>query len=162
MNAEGFGGFDRPFFSHQTKLRELEEQLYGHVLAAIDFDALARAEQQLFWVLSEEHGIDDELALDLAAQIMDRALLRVADDPSRYGDMGPPEGITEAEAKAVAFEEDCPFCIADAESAKRESAHAHVAAEPCAVCDDLAQSWREEHADVLAKHGLGPAADKAS
>lgn len=184
MNVEGLQELESPFFVHAKKLSALEEQLYGHVFAAIDLDALARLEQHLCMLLMDDFKLPGELALDLSTQILESAIRRVAEDPARHVSFGPPEGITEAEKAAVAFDETCPFCVAArraAQPARPRSASGGGASatsigaafdisvrhgsegdlhesedEPCPCCEMLAQSWREEHADVLAKAGLAP------
>src|SRR5687768_78360 len=91
-------------FTHNEELREVEEQLYGHIRAAIDWDMVYRLEETLASLLSIERKIESTLAFDLAAAIIERALHRAAEDPTRYGDCGPPDGVTEEEKAAVAFD----------------------------------------------------------
>jgi hypothetical protein len=164
VNSETSGKLDYPLFRHDKKLRLLEQQLYGHVLAAIDLDRLFQLETSLYTILTDDTGILDALALDVASQLVERALIRAADPDARFCDLGPPEGITEAERRAVAFDEACPICLEDrAIERQRERDRGRVPheVEPCPCCDDLAQSWREEHAEVLAKAGLTRAAAKS-
>lgn len=164
MNVEGLTELESPVFVHSEKLRELEAQLYGHVLGAIDLDALAGFEQHLYELLSRELELSDELALDLSTQILESAIRRVAEDSRRYLSFGPP-GISDAERAAVAFDEACPFCVDARRAALVSAARARCGAsephddgqaddEPCPCCEMEAQRWREEHATVLAKAGL--------
>lgn len=177
MNATGMGGsgdpasreLDRPTFTQHARLRALEEQLYGHVLEAIDFDALAGLEQVLFEILTRRMRIGTELALDLTTVIIERALVRASEDAARYTDCGPPPGITEAERKAVAFDASCPFCRVAAERDRERGATSATgsdthgfADEPCECCEMVAEQWRDEHREVLAKAGLAPAAPTGS
>ena len=162
MNYESHDGFEQPLFSQHDELGTLEEQLYGHVRKAIDFDALASLEHALCMMFCEQHEMSDELSIDLAAAIMHRAFLRAANDSARYCDSGAPPGITEAEKAAVAFDEECPFCLSAREAAQRAAAKPGDEAvddEPCACCDMLAESWREEHRETLVKAGLAKATD---
>ena len=160
MNYESHDDFAQPLFAQHDELGTLEEQLYGHVRKAIDFDALANLEHALCMMFAEEHEMSNELALDLAAAVMHRAFMRAANDSARYCDSGAPPGITDAEKAAVAFEEECPFCIAARESAQRAASKPdEVDEEPCECCEMIAQSWRDEHRDVLVKAGLAKATD---
>ena len=170
---------DRAMFTQHARLRVLEQQLYGHVLDAINFDALSNLEQSLFGLLTRRMNIGTDLALDLSALLIQRAIVRAADDEERFADFGPPPGITEAERKAVEFDERCPFCrieAADAAEARRDrDRHGTAAAggtgvtgvtgtsatsgtgvddEPCPCCEALADEWREEHRAILEKAGL--------
>lgn len=155
--AAGERELDLPTFVHHARLRALEEQLYGHVLDAIDLDALHGLEQMLYSILTSRMRISSELALDLSVLMIERALVRASDDSARYLDTGPPPGITKAERDAVAFDASCPFCR-EAARAKRESCGASAAAieddEPCPCCEMLAEEWREEHREVLEAAGL--------
>ena len=150
MKPEQPDRLDVPLFAHDAKLRALEEQLYGHVLAAIDLDRLAHLEQVLYAVLSDR-GMASDLALDLSLQLVERALVRASDNQARFCDFGPPPGITEAERRAVSFDETCPICVGDKRAGPPSEPHED---EPCQCCDALAQSWREEHAEELARAGL--------
>lgn len=96
MNRETTDDVDDPLFASHRKFRTLEQQLYGHVLAAIDFARLSTYEQ-LAYTLMRKHDVGDDLALDLSMQLVQRALERVATDTARYFDSGPPPGITHAE-----------------------------------------------------------------
>jgi hypothetical protein len=157
VKSERSGELDYRLFRQDAKLGLLEQQLYGHVLAAIDLDRLFQLETSLFGILTDDTGISDELALDVASQLVERALVRAADPDARFIDWGPPEGITEAERRAVAFDEACPICVED-RAVERQRAlsgdRVQPPDEPCPCCDDLANSWREQHAAVLAKAGL--------
>ncbi|MBL0218146.1 MAG: hypothetical protein IPQ07_30225 [Myxococcales bacterium] len=129
-------------------LGELTKQLYGHVMDAIDFAALFQLEQ-LLWSLLPDRGIHDEEG-ELASQLIAEAIVRASKDPARHISFVPP-GITKAEAKAVDFDEHCPFCQLEAAAPSDDHDHG---GEPCALCDDLARMWREEHAEVLRKRGV--------
>ena len=160
MRSERSGRLDRALFVHDNKLRRLEEQLFGHVLAAIDFDRLGQLETSLFGVLADA-GMAEDHALDVSAQLVDRALVRMIDDEARRMDFGPPHGITEAERRAVAYDEGCPICVEDRQVAEqRERDGPPVGDEPCPCCDDLARQWRVEHAQTLARAGLSRAVAK--
>ncbi len=149
---------DREVFGSHMTLGELEHQLYGHVLDAIDFGALGGLEQHLYGLLCDME-LDDDLALDLSKLVISRALERAVEDNARYCNFGAPDGVPEAEAKAVAFEESCPFCVLDAEEAKYLAEHppGEEHGESCACCEDMVRMWRDQHADTLRKHGLYPA-----
>jgi hypothetical protein len=141
--------------AERPELAELEEQVYDHVLECIDFDALYGLEQ-LLWHLVDKLGLGElDLEDGLSSWIIKRAIVRAAHDPTTsYTDV--PFGITKAEAKAVKFDDDCPFCRYEAEhprEAKIDDEHDHDD-EPCPLCDDMAREWREKHADVLKRRGL--------
>ena len=157
---------DQKTFVHNRTLRDLEQKLYGHVLDAIDFGVIGGLETQLYGLLCDLE-IDDELALDLSKLVISRALERAIEDTSRYCNFGAPEGVSKAEVRAVAFDESCVFCVAEAADAAYASEnpddgedHGHGETESCALCDDLVRMWRKQNAEKLRKHGLGPVADK--
>jgi len=125
-----------------TELGDLSERLYQHVLDAIDFESINGLEQML-WSMLPAIGVSDESG-DLATAMIRGAIVRAASEPTRYCSFVPP-GITKAEEKAVAFDEACPFCVLDAEQPPSHD----DGDEPCSLCRDMAQSWREEHADKL-------------
>jgi hypothetical protein len=154
----------RTLFVQDDKLGLLEQQLFGHVLAAIDLDRISHLETSLFAHLTDA-GLTETLALDLAAQLVEHALVRVATDADiRCCDFGPPEGITDAERRAVEHDDACPICVEDRaiERQRARSVAEPPPHEPCPCCEDLAQSWREEHAEELAHAGLTSACSKAS
>jgi hypothetical protein len=66
-----------------------------------------------------------------------------------------PFGITKAEEKAAAFDAGCPFCVLEAARPELGDADEHVDGE-CACCDMMARDWRAQHAEELARAGLGP------
>jgi len=107
---EEFEDLAGPLFSSHEKLAKLERQLYGHVREAIDFDQLHCFEQHLWSVLKNRYAISERLAFDLASQLIERAIARAASDPIRFGIATVPLNITEAERKAVSFEDDCSIC----------------------------------------------------
>jgi len=162
MKIEGFEDDDSealesPFFSSHKELAELEAQLYGHVLRAIDFDELNSLEQHVCMILGDEYELDDDLALDLGKQVMSRALHQVANDHiRRVMDIGAPDGITDEEKAAVAFDDTCPFCAFDRQQAEALAKHAASGQkeEVCECCEMLREEWREQHAAVLKKAGL--------
>ncbi|MDQ3364633.1 MAG: hypothetical protein M3680_04315, partial [Myxococcota bacterium] len=145
------------------ELRAIAQQLYGHVVDSIDFVRLYGFEQ-LLWSVLHERGIDDPEG-EVARQLLVDVVTRAAGDPASYFPISPPHGITKEEAKAVEFDDDCPFCKMEAE----EAAHA---ASPEGIADELAwqaelenmgkafassaRAWREQHADALARRGLAP------
>ena len=145
---------DRAFRQH-PKLLALAEQLYGHVVECIDFDALFGLEQML-WSLVEKAGLgklDDEG--DLSKAMIRRCLVRAAFDPNTaFTDV--PFGITKEEAKAANFDPECPFCRYEDEQARtaRPAEHDHED-ECCSLCDNMAAAWRKEHAEALRRRGLG-------
>lgn len=141
-------------FRQHPKLIALAEQLYGHVVECIDFDALFGLEQ-LLWHLVEKIGLgklDDEG--DLSKNMIRRCLVRAAFDPATaFTDV--PYGITKAEEKAAKFDPECPFCQYEAEHPREpEDEHDHED-ESCSLCDELAAAWRKEHAEALRRRGLG-------
>lgn len=140
--------------AERSDLAALEEQLYGHVLDCIDFDAINGLEQ-LLWHLVDKLGLGDlDLEDRLSTWLIRRAIVRAAYDPATtFSDV--PYGITKAEAKAVRFDPDCPFCRYEDEHPREaeEDEHAHDD-DPCALCDDMARAWRVQHADKLRSRGL--------
>jgi hypothetical protein len=158
MKREDDDGFDAPMFEHSKRLSVLEEQLYGHVRAAIDMDALFQLEHHLGMVLGDKFEMTQDLSFDLSTQMIEAAIHRVAGDPIRTVQIGgPPDGITEDEKFAVAFDETCQFCVAAKQARDRAKARAGIDDEEeefCACCEMLREDWREHHADVLVKAGL--------
>lgn len=158
---------DAPLFTSHKKLVELERQLYGHVIEAVDWDLLHAFDEYLYTVL-RKRNIGHDLAVDIAAQLIERSLHRAADEQVRFALSSVPFGITDAERRAAAFEDGCPFCDYEAkvaEQAVKDAAKA--AARPpsegdeedgdcCPLCDDMAAEWREKHAEALARAGLSP------
>ncbi|MBA3397958.1 MAG: hypothetical protein H0T89_35365, partial [Deltaproteobacteria bacterium] len=97
-----------------------------------------------------------ELSLDLSKAMISRGLERAVDDQARYCS-NVPWGISKEEAKAAAFDENCPFCVAKAEAADRAAAappDGHGAEEDCPLCDDMVRAWRAQNAEALAKRGV--------
>lgn len=137
----------------------LEEQLYEHVVDCIDFDALFGLEQ-LLWHLVDKLGLgrldEDE---GLSKQLIRRALVRAAYDPTTaFSDV--PFGITREEEKAAKFDPECPFCRYEDEQARtaKDREHDHEddhEDECCPLCDDMAAAWRKQHAEALRRRGLG-------
>lgn len=140
-------------------LAELERQLYGHVQDAIDFQALDQL-VQLLWGLLDLRGIEDDEDGTLAKALLVEAVTRAARDPASYFPCDPPLGITEAEAKAIAFDDACPFCKVEADHAAYLADPANVAAEAAERAElvelsaTAARAWREQHADALKRHRL--------
>jgi hypothetical protein len=157
MNRQGFdGGFEPQFCSHK-KLAELESKLYGHVIEAVDWDALANLEQFLFELLSKRN-IGQSLAFDISKQMIEHSLRSAASD-RMLGCDSVPFGITDEERRAVELDEDCPFCQFEVQLAKqraKDAARPPIEEECCPLCDDMAAEWREEHAEILAKAGIEP------
>ncbi len=120
----------------------LVEQVYEHVIDAIDFTALYQLEQRLWSLVDEAPGEHT------AQQLITDALSRVANDERRYCSFVPP-GITKAEEKAASFDEDCPLCRMDAHSPP-EPEHDHEG--ECSLCDDMAREWRAENAEALRRY----------
>jgi len=143
----------------RERLGKLEDQLYNHVVDKLDFVGLYQLEQ-LLWGLLDLRGIHDEDG-ELAKTLIVDAVTRAVRDPASYFPSSPPPGITEAEAKAVAFEEACPFCTMEANHAAyladpaNAAAEAADAAEMVALAEPAARAWRARHAEVLARRGLG-------
>jgi hypothetical protein len=141
--------------AEREDLAALEEQLYEHVVECIDFDALFGLEQ-LLWHLVDKIGLgrlDEESGL--SKQLIRRALVRAAYDPSTsFTDV--PLGITKEEEKAVKFDPECPFCQYEAEHPREaddpDNAHEHD--DDCSLCDEMAREWGEKHAEALKLHGL--------
>ncbi|MGE0868059.1 MAG: hypothetical protein AB7P03_05850 [Kofleriaceae bacterium] len=138
----------------EGELADLETQLMGHVRNAIDFSALDQLEQ-LLWGLIDQHGIYDEDGA-VAKGLILAAAVRAHRDPASYFPVSPPPGITKAEAKAAEFDENCPFCVMEAEQAEYERN-----APPDDFWDkmadefkDSARAWREQHADALKRFRL--------
>jgi hypothetical protein len=140
-------------------LTDLQQQLYGHVLDKIDFDGMYGLEQ-LLWGLLDERDIEDEDG-ELAKALIVDAVIRAARDPASYVPVSPPPGITKAEAKAVEFDEACPFCKMEADEAAyagdpaNAAAEAAEAAEQTALYASNARAWRARHAEALKRRGLG-------
>jgi hypothetical protein len=139
--------------AERPELAALEEQLYGHVLDCIDFDALYGLEQ-LLWHLVDKVGLG-ALDLDdrLSSWMIRRAIVRAAHDPTTsFTDV--PFGIMKAEAKAARFDAECPFCrYEDEHPGDKEDEHEH-GGDDCSLCDDMARAWREQHAGALRRAGL--------
>ncbi len=159
MKREDDDGFDAPMFAQSKRLAVLEDQLYGHVRAAVDLDLISQLEQHLSMVLGDQFKMTTDLALDLSTQMVEAALRRVAGDPIRAIVIdGPPDGITEEEKQAVAFDETCQFCLADKQQRARAKARASAGIveeeEYCACCEMVREEWRDKHAELLAKAGL--------
>lgn len=120
----------------------LVEQVYEHVIDAIDFTALYQLEQML-WQLVDE-GPDDRTS----QQLITDALSRVANDERRYCSFVP-AGITKAEELAASYDDSCPLCRMLAQSPP-EPEHDHEG--ECELCDDMAREWRAENADALRRY----------
>jgi hypothetical protein len=139
--------------AEREDLAALEEQLYEHVVECIDFDALFGLEQ-LLWHLVDKLGLgrlDDESRL--SKQLIRRALVRAAYDPTTsFTDV--PHGITKEEEKAVKLDPECRFCQYEAEHPREQAdGHEHED-ESCSLCDEMAREWREKHAEALKRHEL--------
>lgn len=141
----------RALYAKPAQLGAVADALYDHVLEAIDLDALSNVEQMLWSVLGAAGVVDD--TGDLAARMMRDAILRLANDAGRNISSVPP-GVTKAEAKAVAFDDGCPFCVLEAAQPAPSEATDHVEDE-CECCDLMAREWRAENSEALARAGLG-------
>jgi hypothetical protein len=139
--------------AERADLAALEEQLYGHVLDCIDFDALNGLEQ-LLWHLVDKLGLGDlDLEDHLSSWLIRRAIVRAAYDPATsFTDV--PYGITKAEAKAARFDPECPFCRYEDEHPREEDDEHEHDDDSCSLCDDMAREWREKHAAALRRAGL--------
>ncbi len=139
--------------AEREDLAALEEQLYEHVVDCIDFGALSGLEQ-LLWHLVDQLGLGrlDEEG-DLSKQLIRRALVRAAYDPTTaFSNV--PYGITKEEEKAAKFDPECPFCQYEAEHPREQDAEHDHDDEPCSLCDEMAREWREKHAEALRRRGL--------
>jgi hypothetical protein len=130
-----------------ASLDELRQCLYSHVMEAIDWGKIHGYEQML-WSLLPELGHDDDEG-ELAEAMIRECVVRAASDPMRnFSEV--PYGITEAERKAVEYDDGCVFCRADAVSGDGDEEHV----DDCPCCADLAADWRAQHETVLRKAGL--------
>jgi hypothetical protein len=143
---------------HQA-VRELTDQLYGHVVRTIHAGALDGLEQQLAMALHDRGVRDDDLTL--TPVILADLLGRFAHDPAR-GIRFVPAGITDDEIIAASYTETCPFCRHDLAAAKHRARHGHGPepddeawdTEMLALHAGAAARWREEHAAALRRFGL--------
>lgn len=133
------------------KLIAIAERMYQHVADCIDWGALSGIEE-LLWHVLEQAGfgrLDDESGL--SRRMIEHALIRAAQDPwARFRDV--PYGITKQEERAVRFDPDCLFCVAEDQAADNPSTasadHDHED-DDCSLCDQLALDWRQQHAAKL-------------
>jgi len=73
-----------PLMSKEQATKLLEEVVYERVLACVQLMSLFRFELDL-WVAVHEAGLgDEERSREIASEMIDRALHRVADDEQRY------------------------------------------------------------------------------
>lgn len=134
-----------------ASVEELAASLRTHVLEAIDFEVIDMFEQ-LLWSLLPELGVHDEDG-EIAAKMIKDAITQAAEDPMRkISDV--PFGITREEAKAVAFDDGCLFCVYEAKNPRAQD-DGYVDGE-CACCDLMARDWRKQHAEVLNQRGIRP------
>lgn len=124
----------------------LRECLYNHVMDAIDWGKLDSYEQML-WSLLPELGIGDD-AGEAAEAMIRECVVRAASDPMRTISEVP-FGITDAERRAVEYDDGCVFCRSDA-AASSSGDHG----DDCPCCADMAAEWREKNQAVLRKAGL--------
>lgn len=129
-----------------ANLEALRECLYNHVMDAIDWDRVHRYEQML-WSLLPELGVDDDEGEKAEAMIRE-CVVRAASDPMRTVSEVP-FGITDAERRAVEYDDGCVFCRADTVAGNDGE---HV--DDCPCCMDMAADWRAKHEAVLRKAGL--------
>jgi hypothetical protein len=142
---------------HQA-VRELTDQLYGHVVRTIDAGAVDALEQMLATAL-HDRGVRHDHAL--TAVILADLLGRFAHDPSR-GLRAAPAGITDDEIVAATYTETCPFCRHDLAVAERRARHGRGPDPDDEAWDQelleldaaAATRWREEHAAALRRFGL--------
>lgn len=139
----------RALYAEPAGIGAIADAFYNHVRETLDLEALNRIEQEL-WSVLDAAGIEDELG-ELSSKMVRDAIIRLADDPMRnISDV--PYGITEEEAAAVAYDDECPFCVLEAAQPKTEPAHD----DDCSCCAMIAAEWRAQHAEVLARAGLAP------
>lgn len=143
-NGRGSGPLAKVLGGRPVDRAALAEQVYEHVIDAIDFTALYQLEQML-WSLLDERP-DDRTS----QQLITDALSRVASDERRYCSFVPP-GITKAEEKAATYDDDCPLCRMEAAS-PHEPEHEHEG--ECELCDSMARDWRAENAEALQRFAL--------
>lgn len=62
----------------------LDQVIYEQVLECVDVDALVELEHSLTMMVEELDGVDPDRACELAARMLDRAILRLPDDIRRY------------------------------------------------------------------------------
>lgn len=142
----------KELYARERKIGALADCVYNHVFDAIDFDAISRF-QQILCGLLDEVGIQDEDG-ELAETIIRDSIVRAASDPQRHI-RRVPFGITKAEEAAVEFDPGCPLCVLEAARPPQSDTPEHVDGE-CECCDMMAREWRAEHAEVLARAGVGP------
>ncbi len=124
----------------------LRECLYNHVMDAIDWGKIYGYEQML-WSLLPELGVKDDEG-EAAEAMIRECVIRAASDPMRIVSEVP-FGISDAERRAVEYDDGCVFCRADAQNAGDGE---HV--DDCPCCADMAADWRAKHEAVLRKAGL--------
>jgi len=129
----------------------LADRLYKHVVDCIDFGALSGVEEML-WHAIDHAGLG---ALDnqenVSRRMIQHALSRAIHDPWSWV-RETPYGITKQEERAVRFDADCWFCIAEEHASDALPSPSVVATESddhCASCDELVREWRERHATQL-------------
>ena len=98
-----------------ANLEELKQCLYNHVMDSIDWGKIYTYEQML-WSLLPELGEKKGKVDELAEKLIGECLARAAFDPMRLISHVPP-GITDAERRAVDYDDGCVFCRADRENA---------------------------------------------
>ncbi|MBA3460441.1 MAG: hypothetical protein H0T46_10800 [Deltaproteobacteria bacterium] len=143
-NGRGGGPLSEVLGDRAVDRGALGDQVYEHVIDAIDFTALYQLEQMLWSLVGD--GPDEHTA----QQLITDALARVAKDERRYCSFVP-LGITKAEEKAASYDDSCPLCRMEAQSPP-ESEHDHEG--ECSLCDDMAREWRAENAEALRRFGL--------
>lgn len=127
-----------------ANLDELRGCLYNHVMDAIDWGKIHGYEQML-WSLLPELGVEDD-ECEAAEAMIRECVVRAASDPMRnISDV--PFGVTDAERRAVAYDDGCVFCRVDA-------VHGGEPVGECPCCMDTAAEWRAKHEAVLRKAGL--------
>lgn len=129
-----------------ASIEMLRECLYNHIMDAIDWGKIHGYEQML-WSLLPELGVDDDEG-EAAEAMIRECVIRAASDPMR-NISEVPYGITDAERRAVEYDDGCVFCRADRANGNGEE---HV--DDCPCCMDMAADWRAKHEAVLRKAGL--------
>ncbi|MBL9018918.1 MAG: hypothetical protein JNL83_32320 [Myxococcales bacterium] len=134
-----------------ANLDELRQCLYNHIMDAIDWGRIYGYEQML-WSLLPALGQQGDVD-ELAEKLIGECLARAAFDPMRLVSNVPP-GITDAERRAVEYDDGCVFCRADAASGADQRQEHDDDDDDCPLCTDMAAEWRDQHQAVLKKAGL--------
>jgi hypothetical protein len=105
------GQLHMPLMQPDQASKLLDEVIYERVLSFVDLDGLFEFEREL-WCAYDEAGVADEVDVpQLVKAMIDRALMRVCDEPRRYMEFRPsfdPEPFG-----------DCERCEQEAAAAKK-------------------------------------------